>query len=83
MWEWDPDVERYVGDFWRWIEDPPLAIPGSWIDADSEDEDEYEDDYEDEDENEDDYEDEDGNGYKDDDEEEDVYKDLAWNKYWQ
>jgi len=34
IWEWDPDVETLVGDFWAWIEDPPLAIPGSWVDDD-------------------------------------------------
>ncbi|KAK3396273.1 hypothetical protein B0T20DRAFT_417304 [Sordaria brevicollis] len=33
-WEifWDPSVEDYVEDFWRMIENPPLAIPGSWVD---------------------------------------------------
>ncbi|AEO64196.1 uncharacterized protein THITE_2110076 [Thermothielavioides terrestris NRRL 8126] len=42
-WEWDPDVEGLVGDFWAWTEklvgdsgvwteDPPLHVPGSWVD---------------------------------------------------
>ncbi len=34
IWEWDPDVEELVGDFWEWIENPPLAMPGSWVDDD-------------------------------------------------
>lgn len=34
-WEWDPDVEGMVGDFWAGIEDPPLAVPGAWVDDDS------------------------------------------------
>jgi hypothetical protein len=32
MWEWDPYVEMFVGEFWAGIEDPPLAVPGSWVD---------------------------------------------------
>lgn len=72
LWDWDPDVERYVGDFWRWIEDPPLAIPGSWVDADGVDEDEYDDLDWDLDEDE----DEDLAWNEDEDE------DLAWNEDW-
>ncbi len=33
-WEWDPDVEGIVGGFWANIEDPPLALPGSWPEID-------------------------------------------------
>ena len=29
---WDPFVEDFVEDFWWMIENPPLAIPGSWVD---------------------------------------------------
>ena len=47
IWEWDPDVEGFVGDFWEWIENPPLAIPGSWVDDDDDDDSDW---YEDEDE---------------------------------
>ncbi|KAK4145268.1 uncharacterized protein C8A04DRAFT_10801 [Dichotomopilus funicola] len=32
IWEWHPDPERLAGEFWTLIEDPPLAIPGSWVD---------------------------------------------------
>lgn len=32
--EWDPPVEEFVGDFWAWIENPPLSIPGAWVDDD-------------------------------------------------
>ena len=39
IWEWDPDVEGFVGDFWEWIENPPLSIPGSWVDDDDYDDD--------------------------------------------
>ena len=56
IWEWNPDVEGFVGDFWEWVENPPLAMPGSWVDdgdddsdwSSDEDEDEDEDDDEDE-----------------------------------
>ena len=38
IWELDPAVEKFVGDFWAWVEDPPLAMPGAWVDdSDSED----------------------------------------------
>ncbi len=42
-WEWDPDVEGVVGEFWAHIEDPPLAVPGSWpeVDDDSDSDDLY------------------------------------------
>ncbi len=33
-WEWDPDVEGFVGDFWASIEDPRLTLPGSWVEDD-------------------------------------------------
>ena len=36
-WDWDPDVEGMVGDFWACIEDPPLAVPGSWPVVDDDD----------------------------------------------
>ncbi|KAH6617896.1 hypothetical protein B0J18DRAFT_468234 [Chaetomium sp. MPI-SDFR-AT-0129] len=32
IWEWHPDPEGLAGEFWTLIEDPPLAIPGSWVD---------------------------------------------------
>ncbi|KXX73485.1 hypothetical protein MMYC01_209131 [Madurella mycetomatis] len=32
IWEWDPRVEEFVGDFWSWIENPPLRVPGAWVD---------------------------------------------------
>ena len=38
-WDWDPDVEGMVGDFWACIEDPPLAVPGSWPVVDDDDDD--------------------------------------------
>jgi hypothetical protein len=32
VWEWDPDVEGFVGDFWASIEAPPQTpMPGSWV----------------------------------------------------
>lgn len=34
MWEWDPDVEGLVGDFWQLVENPLLVVPGSWVDDD-------------------------------------------------
>ncbi|KAK4042343.1 hypothetical protein C8A01DRAFT_13999 [Parachaetomium inaequale] len=51
IWEWDPDVGALAGEFWASIEDPPLAVPGAWVDDDEEyDEDEYDEDEYDEDE---------------------------------
>jgi hypothetical protein len=38
IWEWDPDVGALVGEFWASIEDPPLAVPGSWVDDEEHDE---------------------------------------------
>lgn len=32
IWEWDPRVEDFVRDFWDWVENPPLNIPGAWVD---------------------------------------------------
>lgn len=32
VWEWDPYVELFAGEFWAGIEDPPLDVPGSWVD---------------------------------------------------
>ncbi|KAK4249392.1 hypothetical protein C7999DRAFT_12780 [Corynascus novoguineensis] len=40
-WEWDPDVGRFVGEFWAWVEDPPLVMPGAWVDDENSDNDEY------------------------------------------
>ncbi|KAK3900893.1 hypothetical protein C8A05DRAFT_16847, partial [Staphylotrichum tortipilum] len=37
VWEWDPDVERLAGEFWTLIEDPPLVMPGSWVDDEDDD----------------------------------------------
>ncbi len=37
IWEWDPDVEGLARDFWESVENPPLAIPGSWVDDDDDD----------------------------------------------
>jgi hypothetical protein len=31
IWEWDPAVEEFVGDFWEWIENTPLSVPGGWV----------------------------------------------------
>ncbi|RYP63930.1 hypothetical protein DL771_009042 [Monosporascus sp. 5C6A] len=30
--EWDPDVEELVGEFWDLVHNPPLRIPGAWVD---------------------------------------------------
>jgi hypothetical protein len=35
IWKWHSNTERFVRDFWAWIEDPPLAIPGSWVDEEA------------------------------------------------
>ncbi len=37
IWELDPAVEEFVADFWAWVENPPLSIPGAWVDDDEED----------------------------------------------
>jgi hypothetical protein len=31
IWEWNPAVEEFVGDFWDRIENPPLVVPGAWV----------------------------------------------------
>ncbi|KAK2599132.1 hypothetical protein QQS21_005393 [Conoideocrella luteorostrata] len=33
-WEyiWDYMVEEFAGDFWEMVDNPPLAIPGGWVD---------------------------------------------------
>ncbi len=31
VWEWDPDVARYVGEFWDAVENPRTEMPGSWV----------------------------------------------------
>ncbi|KAK1977449.1 hypothetical protein LZ30DRAFT_258666 [Colletotrichum cereale] len=31
---WDFDEAEFAGDFWEMIENPPLRIPGGWIDED-------------------------------------------------
>lgn len=33
IWEWDSPVEEFVRDFWEWAENPPLEIPGAWVDT--------------------------------------------------
>lgn len=35
VFHWDVVPEDYVGDFWYSIENPPLSIPGGWVDEDS------------------------------------------------
>ncbi|KAK0748334.1 hypothetical protein B0T21DRAFT_344008 [Apiosordaria backusii] len=30
--EWDIAWEEFLEDFWNWIDNPPLEIPGSWVD---------------------------------------------------
>ena len=32
--EWDPDVEEYVGQFWKGVERPRFHIPGAWVEED-------------------------------------------------
>ncbi|KAK4658975.1 hypothetical protein QC762_0004070 [Podospora pseudocomata] len=32
VFEWDIAWEDFLRDFWEWIENPPMNIPGSWID---------------------------------------------------
>ncbi|KAL3292678.1 Ankyrin repeat-containing domain protein [Colletotrichum asianum] len=29
---WDPDAYEFAGEFWNLIENPPLRIPGGWVD---------------------------------------------------
>ncbi|GKT44826.1 uncharacterized protein ColSpa_05007 [Colletotrichum spaethianum] len=29
---WDLDEDEFAGDFWEMIENPPLRVPGGWID---------------------------------------------------
>ncbi|KAK1688432.1 hypothetical protein BDP55DRAFT_655910 [Colletotrichum godetiae] len=31
---WSPEAEEYAGEFWDLIENPPLRIPGGWVDDD-------------------------------------------------
>jgi hypothetical protein len=37
IWESDPAVEEFASDFWDLVENPPLAVPGAWIDDDGDD----------------------------------------------
>ena len=37
IWELAPAVEEFVADFWAWVENPLLAVPGAWVDDDEED----------------------------------------------
>lgn len=30
--EWDLAVEEFAGDFWKMVDNPPLRVPGGWID---------------------------------------------------
>lgn len=30
--EWDLDAEEFAGEFWELVENPPLRIPGAWVD---------------------------------------------------
>ncbi|KAK1584994.1 uncharacterized protein LY79DRAFT_281813 [Colletotrichum navitas] len=32
---WDLDAWEYAGDFWEQVENPPLRIPGGWVDDES------------------------------------------------
>ncbi|KAK2003163.1 hypothetical protein LX36DRAFT_666713 [Colletotrichum falcatum] len=34
---WDLDAWEYAGDFWELVENPPLHIPGGWVDDDDDD----------------------------------------------
>ncbi|KAH8587979.1 hypothetical protein B0O99DRAFT_747158 [Bisporella sp. PMI_857] len=34
VFHWDMDAERYAGQFWDLIENPPIQVPGSWVDDD-------------------------------------------------
>lgn len=34
-WEWDADVEGLARDFWASVEEPIVAMPGSWVDDDN------------------------------------------------
>ncbi|KAK2044796.1 hypothetical protein LZ31DRAFT_553966 [Colletotrichum somersetense] len=31
-WDWDFDDEEFAGEFWDTVENPPLRIPGGWVD---------------------------------------------------
>ena len=28
---WDLETEEFVGDFWELVENPPLSVPGAWV----------------------------------------------------
>ncbi|KAK4177758.1 hypothetical protein QBC36DRAFT_211011 [Triangularia setosa] len=32
VFEWDIAWEEFLEDFWDWIDNPPMSIPGSWVD---------------------------------------------------
>ncbi|WYZ37626.1 hypothetical protein EsH8_II_001132 [Colletotrichum jinshuiense] len=38
---WDLEAEEYAGEFWEHIENPPLHVPGEWVDDDDDDDDDY------------------------------------------
>ncbi|KAK0668349.1 hypothetical protein QBC41DRAFT_252413 [Cercophora samala] len=32
VFEWDIAWEDFLEDFWEWIDNPPMSMPGSWVD---------------------------------------------------
>jgi hypothetical protein len=41
--DWDLEIEQCAGDFWEWVENPIIHVPGAWIDDDGHDDDEDDD----------------------------------------